>query len=115
MICPGFVKTEITSGGGIGKDGKPVGMLLLHAQGMHSHTSSGSGDGKKSSGLPVKMISAEECATEAIKATDTRKSLVVIPKWYLPVVYARKLFPSFVDNYLIKVFAPTPKKKAENK
>lgn len=26
MICPGFVKTEITTGGGIGKDGKPVGI-----------------------------------------------------------------------------------------
>lgn len=25
MVCPGFVKTEITSGGGIGKDGKPIG------------------------------------------------------------------------------------------
>lgn len=25
MVCPGFVKTDITSGGGIGKDGKPVG------------------------------------------------------------------------------------------
>lgn len=25
MVCPGFVKTEITAGGGIGRDGKPVG------------------------------------------------------------------------------------------
>jgi short-subunit dehydrogenase len=76
---------------------------------------SGSGDGKKSSGLPVKMITAEECATEAINAVESRKPLVVIPKWYLPVVYGRKLFPSFVDNYLIKIFAPTPKKKQEGK
>jgi hypothetical protein len=61
------------------------------------------------------MITAEECASEAIKAADSRTSLVVIPKWYLPIVYARKLFPSLVDNYLIKIFAPTPKKKQENK
>ena len=25
MVCPGFVKTEITAGGGLGRDGKPVG------------------------------------------------------------------------------------------
>lgn len=97
MICPGFVKTEITTGGGIGKDGKPIGS---------------SGDAsKKGSGLPVKMITAEHCASETIKAAEARKSLVVIPKWYLPIVYGRKLFPSLVDNFLVKVFAPTPKKK----
>ena len=29
MICPGFVKTNITSGGGIGKDGKPIGKEIF--------------------------------------------------------------------------------------
>lgn len=43
MICPGFVKTEITAGGGLGRDGKPI----------------GSSGGK----MPVKMITALECAT----------------------------------------------------
>lgn len=28
MVCPGFVKTEITAGGGIGRDGKPVGKYV---------------------------------------------------------------------------------------
>jgi short-subunit dehydrogenase len=57
------------------------------------------------------MITAEQCAQEAIQATDSRQSLVIVPKWYLPIVYARKLFPSLVDSYLVKIFAPTPKKK----
>lgn len=25
LVCPGFVKTEITAGGGLGRDGKPMG------------------------------------------------------------------------------------------
>jgi short-subunit dehydrogenase len=25
IVCPGFVQTEITGGGGIGRDGKPIG------------------------------------------------------------------------------------------
>jgi short-subunit dehydrogenase len=28
MVCPGFVKTGITSGGGIGRDGKQIGFQL---------------------------------------------------------------------------------------
>jgi short-subunit dehydrogenase len=28
MVCPGFVKTEITAGGGMGRDGKPIGEFV---------------------------------------------------------------------------------------
>ena len=65
----------------------------------------------KGGGLPVKMITAEECANEAIKSTELRKRLVVIPSWYQPVIFLRRFFPSIVDSYLVKIFAPTPKKK----
>jgi hypothetical protein len=51
MVCPGFVETEITAGGGIGRDGKPIG-------------SSGK--------MPVKMISAVECAQGTCPNTHTR-------------------------------------------
>ena len=29
IICPGFIETEITSGGGLGRDGKPIGKLAF--------------------------------------------------------------------------------------
>ena len=29
MVCPGFVQTEITAGGGLGRDGKPIGMSVI--------------------------------------------------------------------------------------
>ncbi len=66
---------------------------------------------KKGTGLPVKMITAAQCASEAIQATDSRRHLLVTPSWYLPILYLRKFFPSFVDYLLVKTFAPTPKKK----
>lgn len=56
------------------------------------------------------MISAEECANDAINATNLRKRLVVTPSWYQIIISLRNLFPLTVDKYLVKVFAPTPKK-----
>lgn len=95
LLCPGFVKTEITAGAGLGRDGKPLGPLPA---------------GKKSS-LPVKMISAAECARDAIAATERRQPLVITPKWIGMVHHLRKFFPSLVDKVLVRIFAPTPKAK----
>ena len=92
MICPGFVKTGITTGGGLGKDGKPIGIALDKAS-------------------PIPMISAKQCAQDIAKAINSRKKLVITPYWYKPMYYLHKFFPGVVQKLLNTVFAPPPKKK----
>jgi short-subunit dehydrogenase len=96
MICPGFVKTGLTRGGGLGRDGKPIGVSLEKAS-------------------PIPMISASDCATDIMHAIEGRKKLVVTPSWYLPAYYLHKMFPSTVQSLLNKVFAPPSKKKMNKK
>jgi hypothetical protein len=57
------------------------------------------------------MITAEQCAAETVAAAESRHPLLITPIWYTPIVLLRKLFPSLVDKLLIRIFAPTPKKK----
>jgi short-subunit dehydrogenase len=57
------------------------------------------------------MITAQECATDIMNAADARKRLVITPVWYTPVYFLRKFFPTLIDNFLIKTFAPYSKKK----
>lgn len=96
MICPGFVKTGITAGGGIGKDGTPVGVSLDKAS-------------------PIPMITAKHCADEIGQAVASRKKLLIVPSWYKPTYYLHKLFPGLVEALLIKLFAPPPKHKSTAK
>ena len=92
MICPGFVSTGITKGGGLGRDGKPIGVSLEKAS-------------------PIPMSTVEDCATDILKAIDTRTDLTITPWWYTPICFMHKLFPSFVQSILLRVFAPPPKPK----
>lgn len=85
MICPGFVQTEITAGGGLGRDGKPIG---------------------KSMGGSYKMITAAQCATEIAEAAEARQRLLITPKMYKPLIWIRKFFPELIDSYLTKQFVP---------
>eukprot|EP00602_Paraphysomonas_sp_CaronLab_P006783 CAMPEP_0185017576 /NCGR_PEP_ID=MMETSP1103-20130426/511_1 /TAXON_ID=36769 /ORGANISM="Paraphysomonas bandaiensis, Strain Caron Lab Isolate" /LENGTH=278 /DNA_ID=CAMNT_0027547047 /DNA_START=138 /DNA_END=974 /DNA_ORIENTATION=+ len=95
IVCPGFVKTEITSGGGLGRDGKPIGKAASQKS------------------LPgVKMISAKECAEDIAKAAESRTPLRVTPYWYTPILLMRKLFPNLVDKILVKIFSPSKNKKS---
>lgn len=94
MICPGFVKTGITAGGGLGKDGKPIGVSLEKAS-------------------PIPMISAKDCAEQIIRAVESRKKMLIVPSWYKPTYYLHKLFPSVVEAVMNMVFAPSPKKKKD--
>jgi hypothetical protein len=60
---------------------------------------------------PIKMITAKECALDIVNAVKNRKSLVISPSWYAPILFMRKLFPGLVDKILINVFAPQKKSK----
>jgi len=107
-ICPGFIKTEITAGGGLGRDGKPVGTSM-----DPTAVNKGAVNGKKkSAGGGVAMISAADCATQVIEAADARRHTTIVPKYPYSIIYTlRKFFPAAIDALLIKMYAPPPQKK----
>lgn len=94
IVCPGFVQTEITGGGGIGRDGKPIGV-----------------DPTSKKSMPLPVITAEQCADDIISAVSKRTPLLITPYWYKPIYFLRKLFPNTIDRLIIKLFAPSPKKR----
>lgn len=103
-VCPGFIQTEITAGGGLGRDGKPVGTSMDPA------ANKGKDKGKKSAGGGVAMITAADCAAQVIAAADARRHTTIIPKYPYWLIYtARKFFPAAVDALLIRMFAPPPR------
>jgi short-subunit dehydrogenase len=106
IVCPGFVQTEITAGAGIGRRGQPIGQDQALAQ--TSATDGKAAEKKKS--LPISMITAAKCAADVIVAAENRTSLTITPWWYRPVYHLRHVFPSAVDELMIKLFAPNPKK-----
>lgn len=123
-ICPGFIKTEITAGGGLGRDGKPVGTSMDPAANKISNSSNSPTDSvtdaaktaskpkKTSAGGGIQMISAADCAQQAIAAAEIRAHTTIIPKYpYLIIYNLRKFFPRWIDALLIKMYAPPPKPK----
>jgi short-subunit dehydrogenase len=103
-ICPGFIKTEITAGGGLGRDGKPVGTSMDPAANKKA--------GKKSAGGGVAMISAAACAEQVIAAAAARRHTTIVPKYPYSIIYnVRKFFPELVDKLLIRMYAPPPRRK----
>ena len=96
LICPGFIQTEITQGGGLGRDGKPL----------------GSSAGMKGGAGPVKMITAADCAAQVLAAAEARAPQTIVPKYPYSLLYhLRKFFPRAVDAWLVRTFAPPPRKK----
>lgn len=58
------------------------------------------------------MMSSEACAELAVAGAINRDKVVVAPKWYRLLVALRSLAPSFVDNMIVKNFAPNKKPKS---
>jgi short-subunit dehydrogenase len=116
LVCPGYVKTSITEGGGLGRDGKPVGASIGISQPciillsyINRILRINLGVSAKSLGIP--MISPEVCAEQAIVGAINRERLVVAPTWYRLFLALRALAPAFVDRMLVKNFAPNRKRK----
>jgi len=83
---PGFIKTEMTTGGAIGKDGKPLGDIV-------------------SKKMIDQMMTVDECCKALFAAILARKRNVVVPGWYKLFPYVKLMFPELLDYYFIKNFA----------
>jgi len=95
---PGFIKTEMTTGAGIGKDGKPLSQSVVSGK-PNANALAGSG-----------MMSAKECARQIIAAIGQRERNIIVPSWYRFFPILKFFSPELLDYFLKKKFVKKSKK-----